>query len=203
MLPSLGLYAITNGPRSDLLDVCVSVLGNGAALLQYRDKTNDTVRRLTEACALVRLCANYHVPLIINDDVNLAIEVGAAGVHLGKDDIDVPAAREKLGPNAIIGVSCYNSLERARNLAASGADYLAFGSFFASPTKPRAQHAEMHLLQEAQALELPIVAIGGITAENGASLIAAGANFLAAISSIFDTPDIGASTRRFVQLFDS
>jgi len=203
MLPSRGLYAITDGPRSDLIEVCTAAIAGGAAMLQYRDKTRDDARRREEAAALSSLCAKSGIPLIVNDDVELAAAVGAAGVHLGEDDADIASTRARLGPNAIIGVSCYDSLERARELAASGADYLAFGAFFPSPTKPHARAATLQLLRDARALNLPLVAIGGITAANGAALIDAGADFLAVISAVFGARDVRGAARELSALFDS
>jgi thiamine-phosphate pyrophosphorylase len=203
LLARNGLYAITDGPRKDLLDVCSAAIEGGAVLLQYRDKTTDAARRLSEAKALATLCARHRIPLIVNDDVGLAAAVGAAGVHLGEEDADVSAARAELGAGAIIGVSCYDSLERARELAAAGADYLAFGAFHPSPTKPHARKATTALLREAKAPGLPLVAIGGITPENGAALIEAGANYLAVISAVFGTADVRAAAQAFAALFDT
>jgi thiamine-phosphate pyrophosphorylase len=201
MLPPRGLYAITDGPRADLIDVCAAATAGGAAMLQYRDKTRDNVRRREEAGALATLCARNGIPLIINDDIELAAEVGAAGVHLGEDDADIASARARLGPRAIVGVSCYDSIERARELAAAGADYLAFGAFFASPTKPNARVATLQLLQDAKVLNRPLVAIGGITAANGAALIDAGADFLAVISGVFGAPDVREAALGISALF--
>jgi thiamine-phosphate pyrophosphorylase len=198
-----GLYVITDGPRPDLLGVVAQALAGGARLLQYRDKTADHERRLTEARAIRALCAARQIPLIINDDVELARTVGAAGVHLGEDDVDVAAARIVLGENAIIGVSCYDSLERAQRLAADGADYIAFGAFFPSPTKPHARRASFELLRQTAALGVPRVAIGGITPDNGGSLIDAGADYLAVISAVFGDPDVRGAAARFAQLFPS
>jgi thiamine-phosphate pyrophosphorylase len=200
-LPERGLYAITDGPRADLLDVCSAAIEGGAALLQYRDKTTDRPRRLAEASALAALCALHGVPLIVNDDIDLAAAVGAAGVHLGEDDADVAAARARLGAHAIVGVSCYDSLDRARSLAAAGADYLAFGAFHPSPTKPDARKATPSLLRAAKALGVPLVAIGGITARNGAPLVEAGANYLAVISAVFGARDVRAAARSLAALF--
>lgn len=196
-----GLYAITDGPREDLIDACTHVLEGGAALLQYRDKTKETLRRFAEARSLVALCNAHGVPLIINDDIELAIAVGAAGVHLGQDDINIGAARERTGSNMIIGASCYDSLGRARTMAAAGADYLAFGAFYPSPTKPHACRASPDLLKEARVLGVPLVAIGGITAENGMSLIESGADCLAAISAVFGAPDPRSAARGLSDLF--
>lgn len=196
-----GVYAITNGPREDLMTRVEAALAGGARLLQYRDKTRDAPRRLAEARVLKTCCDRYGIPLIINDDVELAVASGAAGVHLGEDDSALAAARARLGPEAILGVSCYDDIERARMLAVGGADYLAFGAFFASPTKPLARHASSDLLRQAATLGLPLVAIGGITPDNGRPLVAAGARYLAVISAVFDAPDVCAATRRFTQLF--
>jgi thiamine-phosphate pyrophosphorylase len=198
-----GLYAITDGPRPDLLDVARQALLGGARLLQYRDKTADAARRLAEASALRQLCREHGVPLIINDDVALARAVQADGVHLGKDDGDLAAARAELGATAIIGVSCYDSLERARIAAATGADYVAFGAFFPSPTKPHAPRAPLDLLRQSAALGVPRVAIGGITPDNAPALVAAGADFLAVISAVFGVADVRAAARRFARSYPS
>jgi thiamine-phosphate pyrophosphorylase len=199
--PARGLYAITDGPRVDLVDACAVALGGGAAVLQYRDKTADRARRRDEAITLAALCARHRVPLIINDDVELAAEAGAAGVHLGENDADIAAARIRLGSDAIIGASCYDSLERARGLAAVGADYLAFGAFFPSPTKPNARRATPDLLRAALAFGKPLVAIGGITPDNARPLIAAGADFVAAISGVFGQSDVADAAHRYATLF--
>lgn len=196
-----GLYVIANGPREDLPALTEAALAGGARMVQYRDKTHDAGRRLDEARALKTCCSRHDVPLIINDDVQLAMAVGAAGVHLGEDDAALPAAREVLGASALIGASCYNNLARARTMAANGADYLAFGAFFASPTKPHARHASPELLRQAVALDLPLVAIGGITPDNGGTLIDAGADYLAVISAVFDAPDVRLAAQRFTKLF--
>ena len=198
-----GLYAITDGPRDDLLPVARAALEGGATLLQYRDKTRDGARRLREAQALADLCASFRIPLIVNDDVELARASGASGVHLGEDDGAVSSARASLGDGAIVGMSCYDSLDRARAAAAEGADYLAFGAFFPSTTKPGARRATPDLLRKARAFARPVVAIGGITAENGGSLIAAGADFLAVVSGIFAAGDVRAAAKRYAELFDA
>ena len=202
-LQGQGLYVITDGPRPNLLEAVAQARAGGARLLQYRDKTTDHPRRFDEARALRALCAARGVPLIVNDDVELARAAGAAGVHLGEDDSDIAAARAVLGPDAIIGVSCYDSLERARELVAAGADYVAFGAFFPSPTKPHARRASFDLLRQSAALGVPRVAIGGITPDNGGSLIDAGADYLAVISAVFGDPDVRGAAERFAQLFPS
>lgn len=201
LFPSHGLYAITDGPRTDLSATVAQALAGGARVLQYRDKTADAARRHAEAAALKQLCDTHAVPLIVNDDVALAVAVGAAGVHLGRDDDDVAAARAALGAGAIIGVSCYDSLERARAAAAAGADYVAFGAFFPSPTKPQAVRASLDLLRQSATLGVPRVAIGGITPDNAPSLVEAGADFLAVISAVFAAPDVCAAAQRFARLY--
>ncbi|MGH8123859.1 MAG: thiamine phosphate synthase [Rudaea sp.] len=202
-MPRQGLYAITDGPRPDLPQAVEAALRGGAALLQYRDKTNAHARRIAETRALRALCTRYRVPLIVNDDVELAFAVGADGVHLGERDGNLAAARARLGARTIVGVSCYDSIERARQLAADGADYLAFGAFYPSPTKPDAKRATVELLREASSFGLPLVAIGGITADNGQPLLDAGADFLAAISGVFTVPDPFLAARRYSVLFES
>lgn len=198
-----GLYAITDGPREDLLPSVRAALEGGATLLQYRDKTANPDRRLREAQALATLCREHHVPLIINDDVELARASGAAGVHVGEDDAGIAQARAVLGSNAIIGASCYDSLQRARDAAAAGADYLAFGAFFPTTTKTTTRHATTRLLRAAKVFGLPLVAIGGITPENGGPLVAAGADFLAVVSGVFGARDIRAAAQNYQKLFDA
>ena len=198
-----GLYVITDGPRADLLQCAAAALRGGVRVLQYRDKSDAAQRRRNEATALLALCNAHQALCIINDDVDLAHAVAAHGVHLGVEDDDVPQARAKLGERAIIGVSCYDDLERARTVAAQGADYLAFGAFHPSPSKPLARRARPQLLREARSFGLPLVAIGGITPDNGAALIAAGADFLAVISGVFAAADIEAAARRYSALFTS
>ncbi|MCQ4167444.1 thiamine phosphate synthase [Tahibacter harae] len=202
LLPPPGLYAITNGPRPDLIPAAAAALRGGAALLQYRDKTADAPRRREEAAALQALCAAHGALFVVNDDIELALACGARAVHLGEDDGDIAAARARLG-DAVIGVSCYDDLERARRLAAAGADYLAFGAFFPSPTKPQARRASLDLLRDSAGLGLPRVAIGGIRPDNAAALVAAGADYLAVISDLFEAPDIAAAAAAYARLFSS
>jgi len=200
-----GLYAITDpaltpGPR--LLRSVAAAISGGAVMVQYRHKAAPPVERRREAEALLELCRTRGVPMIVNDDVPLAAAVGADGAHIGKDDMPVGEARNMLGRHAIIGVSCYNSLQAACAAAEAGADYVAFGSFYPSTVKPQAVRAELELLQQAHArLSLPIAAIGGITPENGARLVAAGADLLAVITGVFGEPDIDAAARRYAALF--
>ncbi len=202
-LPRFGLYAISDGPRADLIAAAAAALGGGAAALQYRDKTADAARRIAEAKALVGLCGRHGVPLIVNDDIELAAAVGAAGVHLGEDDSPVARARSRLGDEAIIVVSCYASIERAVAAAADGASYLAFGAFFPSPTKPHAVRANIELLRDARPLGLPLVAIGGITPDNARALIDAGADLVAALSGVFGAADPAAAAREYTKCFST
>ena len=198
-----GLYAITpDTTDSDaLLRRVRALLPGRPAALQYRNKLAGATQRRAEAGALADLCRRHGVPLIVNDDVELALEVDAAGAHLGRDDGTLPAARARLGTR-LIGASCYGSLERARSAVAQGADYVAFGSVFASPTKPAAVRAPLALFAASRALGVPRVAIGGITLDNAPALIAAGADCVAVISALFDAPDAAATARAFAQLFD-
>ena len=200
-----GLYAVTDAfllPDEYLMFSVEQALVGGACWIQYRDKSADAGRRLAQAQALNALCQRYTAPLIINDDVDLAFQIGAAGVHLGQHDLALATARARLGANAIIGVSCYDRLDLAVAAERAGADHVAFGAFFPSPTKPDEIRAPLELLREARAaLNLPIVAIGGITADNAPLLLEAGADALAVVSAVFAQPDIQAAAGRFAALF--
>jgi len=188
-----GLYAITpEGPG--LLDKVQRALEGGVALLQYRRKQEAS---RDEARALLALCRRHGVPLIVNDDVGLALELGADGVHLGRDDGELAAARTKL-KGKLLGASCYDRLELARAAIAAGADYVAFGSVFASPTKPGAVRAPLSLFKESP---VPRCAIGGITLDNAPQVIAAGADMVAVISDLFDAPDIAGRAAAYRKLF--
>lgn len=200
-----GLYAITRADwvNEDQLatDVEQAILG-GATMIQYRDKRSDQQQRLVAALLLKITCQSYGVPFIINDDVELAHEVDADGVHLGKDDVSIQTARKRLGNHALIGYSCYNKLCLAQNAENAGADYIAFGGFYPSSTKPNVVHASTELLLQAkEVLQLPVVAIGGITDQNGAELVTAGADALAVINGVFGEQDILEAAKRFKQLF--
>lgn len=199
--PCRGLYALTDGPRDDLLEIVSQALRGGIRLLQYRDPTDDAARRHAEATALRQLCHEHGVPLIIDDDIALAKAVSADGVHLGDAGSDLGAIRSELGADAIIGVACRDSLQLAQVAARAGASYLSFGAFFPSPTKPLARRASIDLLRQSAALGIPRVAIGGITPDNGASLIGAGADFLATVSALFGAPDVRAAAQNFAALF--
>jgi thiamine-phosphate pyrophosphorylase len=200
--PRHGLYAITNGPRDDLLDVVTQALEGGVRMLQYRDPGSDSTRRHDEAAALREFCQVHSVPLIIDQDIALAQAVGADGVHLDSERL-LPAAREALGAGAIIGVACGDSMERAQLAARAGADYISFGVIFPSPTKPLAPRAPIELLRQSAALGIPRVAIGGITPDNGALLVEEGADYLGAISSLFGAVDVRATAQHFARLYSS
>jgi thiamine-phosphate pyrophosphorylase len=188
-----GLYAIT--PEApDTVEKVRRALEGGIALLQYRRKQRD----LHEAREIAALARRHKVPLIVNDDVELALELDADGAHLGRDDGDFGAARKRLA-GRILGASCYNDAELARRAIAGGADYVAFGSVFASPTKPGAVRAPLALF--AAELQVPLCAIGGITLENAPSVIEAGADLLAVLSDLFDAPDIAGRAAQYRKLF--
>jgi thiamine-phosphate pyrophosphorylase len=201
--PLRGLYLITpdEPDTGRLLDRVQAVLGQ-AALLQYRNKIADAALRQRQMKVLLPLCRAAGVPLIANDDADLAVAVGADGVHLGEDDGDPAAVRARLGANAILGVSCYDDLARARAAAAAGASYVAFGAFFPSTTKPNARRATFDLLRDSAAFGLPRVAIGGITPDNARDVIAAGADLVAVISGVFDAPDPVAAAAAYRRCFD-
>ena len=200
-----GLYAITpdETDTAELLRKVRLALLGGAGILQYRNKTATAALRLKQAEALRELTREFAVPLIVNDDTALAQQVDADGVHLGGADGSAADARAVLGSGKLIGVSCYNRLALAQEAVRQGADYVAFGSFFVSTVKPEAVVATPDLLRQARReLNVPIVAIGGITAQNGAQLLAAGADALAVISAVFSVPDIEQAAREFSRLFD-
>lgn len=201
MNPISGLYAISS-PSDALFSDVEAALKGGIDVLQYRDKVSKRDLRVSHARALRDLCGHYGVTFIINDDIELALTVDADGVHLGKDDGDIEAARKRL-ENKILGVSCYNRLDLALKAQQSGVDYVAFGRFFPSVTKPNAVQANIELLYEAkQKLDIPIVAIGGITTENAGQLIEAGADAIAVIHGLFGGGDIETNARNYKQQFD-
>jgi thiamine-phosphate pyrophosphorylase len=204
--PFHGLYAITDAGFKGLAierQVEMAIRG-GARVIQYRDKSLDAPLRQTEAKAILSVCRRFDVPLLINDDVELAAAIGADGVHLGSEDTTLASARRQLGPRAIIGVSCYNRFELAERAVATGADYVAFGRFFTSQSKPLAVGAGLDLLHRARAeLDCPVVAIGGITPENGRLLVEAGADMLAVIRGVFAAPDVTEAAQSLHNLFPS
>ncbi len=199
------LYAITDSQLlagEKLFSGVAAALAGGCKLVQYRDKSTDSERRLSEAKTLLALCHEHHAQLIINDDVALAKEVGADGVHLGQGDANPVAARIILGSRAIIGVTCHDSLEFAQQAIKDSANYIAFGRFFPSSTKPNARHAPISLINEAREKfsHTPIVVIGGITLDNGKQLLAAGADMLAVCHSLFAADDITTQAKKFIEL---
>lgn len=197
-----GLYLLTpDEPDTARLLARTAPLLEHAARLQYRNKTAGPALRRRQAEALASLCATAGCPLVINDDVALAIAVDADGVHLGEHDAGPQDARAMLGRSRTIGVSCYDSLERAEAAVAAGADYLAFGAFFPSPTKPAARRAGPALLQAAARFGLPRVAIGGITPDNAPALVAAGADLVAVISGVYDAADPAAAASAYAACF--
>jgi thiamine-phosphate pyrophosphorylase len=199
-----GLYAVTPDitDTDELLRCVRAALQGGARVLQYRNKSAAAALRLQQAQALRRLTREFNAKFIVNDDARLAAQVDADGVHLGGEDGSVAAARAVLGAAKIIGVSCYNRASLAHEAVQQGADYVAFGAFFSSSVKPEAVQADVQLLQTARReLKVPVVAIGGITQQNGAALVEAGADALAVISALWNAPDIKASAQEFSNLF--
>ncbi|MCL6270440.1 thiamine phosphate synthase [Sansalvadorimonas sp. 2012CJ34-2] len=205
-----GLYGITDSklmPDDETMAVRVkAAIAGGMSILQYRDKSTDQDKRLRQARLLMDICDSAGVLFLINDDVDLALACNAHGVHLGQSDEQLASAREKLGSKAIIGISCENSLELARKASGQGADYIAFGRFFTSKTKPDAPETPVSILQDAkEQFALPVVAIGGITVENAGLLIEAGADSLAVINDLFARDEPEAITSRaqdFVNLYN-
>ena len=204
MTSMTGLYAITPdlADSGELLRKVEAALEGGARALQYRNKVADSALRLEQARGLARLCRSHHVPLIINDHLELALEVEAEGLHIGAEDGSAAGARRRLGPDRILGVTCYRKIENALEAARIGASYVAFGGFFASPVKGGSGGAPMTILGEAKrATGLPVVAIGGITVDNAPQLIAAGADSVAVITAVFGAADVKAAARQFSALF--
>ncbi|WP_372393062.1 thiamine phosphate synthase [Xanthomonas sp. NCPPB 3582] len=203
-LDARGVYLITpDEPNTQRLLLRTAPLLASITWLQYRNKQADAALRLRQASALREACAAHGVPLIINDDTQLAAQVGAQGVHLGEDDGEVGAARALLGERAIIGVSCYDEIERARAAAAAGASYVAFGAFFPTTTKQTTRRATPALLQQAAELGLPRVAIGGIAPAQVPELVAAGADLIAVVSGVYAAPDPVAAVQAYRAGFGS
>jgi len=201
-----GIYAITPdcADTTDLLRLVRLALTGKVQVLQYRNKSANTALRLEQAYALRKLAREFAITFIVNDDAQLAAHVDADGVHLGVTDDSVDTARATLGMNKIIGISCYNRLSLAQDAVHAGADYVAFGAFFPSTIKPHAEVANIELLQQARAeLAVPLVAIGGITLHNAASLVHAGADALAVISALFGSEDITGAATKLSKLFNS
>ena len=200
-----GLYAITpeTGDRADLLSRVDAALSGGCRILQYRDKLSAMPERVARARALRELTRRHGARLLINDDLALCRLVEADGVHLGEDDGNLRAARAILGPHAILGASCYADYAMAERATAAGADYVAFGAVYPSPTKPNARRATVDLFFRAKSgFTVDVCAIGGITLDNAPPLIAAGADLLAVITDLFSAPDIAARAAQYQQLFE-
>jgi thiamine-phosphate pyrophosphorylase len=202
-----GLYAITPecADAKKLVQMTEAALRGGAAAIQYRQKHQSTASQLEQARALLDLCNAYQRLLIVNDDVELAKAIGATGVHLGRADDSILQARETLGKDRIIGMSCYNELDRAASALADGADYIAFGSVFPSSVKPDAVRAELQFVSHARKRfpHANIVAIGGITLQNAPLLIETGVDAVAVISDVFSASDIAGQARAFHSLFEN
>ena len=201
-----GLYAITPDEQDTerLLAKVEAALQGGIGVLQYRNKLANHKQQTQQARALLPLCRQYNVPFIINDSIKLCLTLDADGVHLGADDGNLAEARARLGSNKILGASCYNRFDLAVSAQQLGADYVAFGACFSSSTKPHAPVAGLHLFTQAKAeLNVPTVAIGGITLANATSAIAAGADSLAVINAIFNTDDVKLTSQQFTKLFQS
>ena len=201
-----GLYVITDCeklPPADLLAKSDPILQAGIAALQYRNKRDPYAARRGQALALREVCRRYGTPFIVNDDLELAMEVGADGVHLGRDDPSCAEARSRLGAHALIGVSCYDSINQGLATQQAGASYVAFGAFFPTTTKIARAAPDIGLLRQARAaLDLPIVAIGGIKVDNAAALLEAGADVLAVVSSVYGAADPARAVREFNALFE-
>jgi len=201
-----GLYAITDTrfKGDDIAQQVLKAVQGGARVIQYRDKSDDAALRLKEAAAIAEVCRTNNVIFIVNDDIELAKAVNADGVHLGHTDASFDKARDILGDAAAIGVSCYADIERAKAAQTMGASYVAFGRFFSSSTKPNAPTVSLDVLVEAKKqLNVPVVAIGGITQDNGAPLINSGADMLAVVNGVFGAPDITLAAQSICNLFDA
>jgi thiamine-phosphate pyrophosphorylase len=200
-----GLYAITpdEPDTARLQEKARRAIAGGARLVQYRNKSASAALKAEQVRALLRCCREAGVPLVINDDLALALESGADGLHLGRDDGDLALARRALGDGALLGASCYDRLDLAERAVALGADHIAFGSVFGSTTKPGAVSASLDLFRQARKrLPVPLVAIGGIKPENAGEAIAAGADAVAVISALFNAEDVQAAARQFSLLFE-
>ena len=201
-----GLYAVTpdEADTEVLLRKVEAALQGGINILQYRNKSANHLLQTQQARAILPLCRQYQVPLIINDSVKLCLTLDADGVHLGEDDGNLSEVRNRLGTSKLLGASCYNRFDLALSAQQAGADYVAFGACFASSTKPNAHEASLDLFKQArEELKIPAVAIGGITLENATTVINAGAHSIAVIHAIFNATNIKLTTQQFTQLFNT
>ncbi len=199
-----GLYLVSreDADTARLLAECEAALAGRPALLQYRSKLPQPELRRQQAIALLALCRRAAVPFIVNDDLELALEIGADGVHLGRDDGAIETARHRLGTQRILGITCYDQFERALAAERAGADYVAFGAVYPSPTKPEAVRAPLQLIaRAARELTLPVAVIGGITLHNAPPLVAAGARLLAVVSDVFEHAEPGRRAGDYARLF--
>lgn len=189
-----GLYAITDPyliPDERLIEACEAVLEGGCRLLQYRDKQASPQQKYNRASALRALCDRYNAVFIINDDIALAKQARADGVHLGQSDANITIARQALGNDAIIGITCHNDITLAQQAQNAGANYAAFGRFFPSKTKPHASSATLDVITQAKcALDIPIVAIGGITLDNVSQVVNHGADCVAVVEGLFASSNL-------------
>lgn len=200
-----GLYGITSQEilldNDSLFEHVEHTLKGGMSILQYRNKQPERLQSIDDLIQLKDLCHDYNALFIINDDITLCAEVNADGVHLGEEDGNLQHARDLLGRDAIIGISCYNQISLAEQAAHEGASYIAFGAFYASPTKPNAATASLDLIKQAQSLDIPICCIGGISYANAKPLIEEGADMIAVISELFNFGSSQLNAEKFVHLF--
>lgn len=203
-LPNGGLYLITpdEADNESFFSRVLPVLSRQIAVLQYRNKLANAEQMHEQVKVLIQHCRELGIVFIVNDDIGIAHQLSADGVHLGEHDGDLESARKLLGPKAIIGVSCYNSLALAEKAAEQGADYIAFGAIYPSTTKPHARIASLELFSQAASLNLPMVAIGGITPDNAAATLAAGADFIAVIGAVFGAADPALEVTNFISAFN-
>jgi thiamine-phosphate pyrophosphorylase len=199
-----GLYIVTPDwdDTEKLLHATGEAIRGGASLVQYRHKTASAELRQEQAAALLKLCREHRVPFVVNDFVDLCLALDADGVHVGGTDAPIAEVRAAVGPDRIVGASCYGDLQLARNAHQAGASYVAFGGFYPSRVKKYEVATQPSIVAQSKAeIPLPAVVIGGMTHENAVPLVAQGADMVAAISSVYMTDDPQAAARRFVELF--
>jgi len=199
-----GLYAITpdSADLNTLIQKTKSAIEGGAFMVQYRSKIQDRDVKMQQCAAILRLCREHNVPCIVNDDVEMCRTLKADGVHLGEEDDNIAEVRHILGEDAIIGSSCYDQLDRAKSAQKEGASYVAFGAMFPTSTKPNAPRASLALLKEAKReIQIPIVAIGGITVNNAHDVIKTGIDAIAVITSLYEAKSIKETAETFVKMF--